>query len=48
MGDRCGRDGHHGFARTHFRINDGGRFVFDQQLLIDGTHYFALRDKQFA
>ena len=48
MSDRCGRDGHHGLSGAHFRIDNGGRLAFDQQLLIDGTYHFALRGKQFA
>ena len=48
MGDRSRSNGHHGFTRTHFGIDDGGRLVFHQQQLIDRAYHIALCIKQLA
>ena len=48
MGRRSCSDGHHGFAGAHFSIDNGGGFVFLDQLLQYGTDDFPLCRKQWS
>ncbi len=42
MGDRGGRDGHHGLARAHLGVDDAGWIVFIEEQRGHGLHHFAL------